>query len=119
MIRLVALAVVASLFASGCASTGDHRLRFVSGDGPQYPDEARKEHIEGYVVVTYDIDVNGNVANAHVVDAAPPGVFDAAALAAVSAWRFYAPVVNGEPQAVHDHSNRFEFKLGDADQYAR
>jgi len=116
--RLISLAL-ATLLAAGCTTTGDARLRFVSGEGPQYPEAALAKHVEGYVVVAYDVDVGGSVANAHVVEASPPGVFDAAALAAVSAWRFYAPVVNGEPQAVHDRSSRIEFKLGDSEKYAR
>jgi len=110
---LVALALV-----TGCA-TKDQRLRFVSGEGPHYPEDAQANHVEGYVVVTYDVDVDGNVANARVVDAAPPGVFDEAALKAVNAWRFYPPVVDGKPEAVRDRSSKFEFKLGDADQYER
>ena len=114
-----ALVLVALALASGCESNGGQRLRFVSGEGPRYPAEAQANHVEGYVVVAYDVGADGSVANAHVVDASPPGVFDAAALEAVSAWRFYAPVVDGKPEAVRDRSSRIEFKLGDADQYAR
>jgi TonB family protein len=116
--KLATLAI-AVLIVAGCSTTGDQRLRFVSGEGPQYPEEAQANHVEGYVVVGYDVDVDGNVANAHVVEASPPGVFDAAAVAAVSHWRFYAPIVNGQPQGVHDRSSRIDFKLGDSDTYAR
>jgi len=119
MIQRIALAVAALVLVSGCMSNGNQRLRFVAGEGPHYPEDARANHVEGHVVVTYDIDVDGNVVNARIVDAAPPGVFDAAALDAIAHWHFSAPVVDGKPEAVHDRSSRFEFKLGDADQYER
>ena len=119
MIKRIAIAVAALVLVSSCTSTGSQRLRFVSGEGPHYPEDAQANHVEGYVVVTYDVDVDGKVVNARVVDAAPPGVFDQAALDAIERWHFYPPVVDGKPEAVHDRSSKFEFKLGNADQYER
>jgi protein TonB len=73
----------------------------------------------GYVVVGYDVSVDGQVGNVHVIESNPPGVFDAAAVAAVGAWRFAAPVVGGEAQSAPGRKSRVEFKLGAGDEYER
>jgi protein TonB len=55
---------------------------------PAYPAGARAQKIQGRVVVAYTVTPSGSVSNARVVSASPPGVFNAAALAAVRQWRF-------------------------------
>jgi len=109
--------LVAAVALVGCMSTGDRPLRFVSGEGAAYPESARAQHVEGYVVVRYDVTIDGVVKNATVVESVPPGVFDDAALAAVMAWRFAAPTVKGEPQPALARTSRIEFKLGESEDY--
>ena len=63
---------------------------------PEYPPRALARGQEGRVLVQFTISVNGTVKDAIVVRAEPPGVFDNAALASVSRWRYNPRIVNGE-----------------------
>ena len=110
---LAALTVVA---LAACAAK-DRPLQLISGAGPVFPEVARAEGIEGRVVVRYDVDLEGTVRNARVVRSEPPGVFDAAALAAVRSWRFNPPLVDGEPVAARNRESEVTFKQGDTSAY--
>jgi periplasmic protein TonB len=55
---------------------------------PVYPPGARSRRQEGHVVVSYSVSPDGNVSAVSVVSASPPGIFEAATLAAVRKWRF-------------------------------
>jgi protein TonB len=71
----------------GCA--GNNRaLQLTGGAAPIYPAAQRSQGIEGKVTVRYDVSVEGFVTNAIVIQSTPPGLFDAAALTAVTSWRF-------------------------------
>ena len=81
----------------GCAAPGGDGvppLRFVQGAMPTYPAAAKAAGLEGWVRVRYAVGADGAVGNPQVVEAAPEGVFDAAARAAVARWR-YAPDPRG------------------------
>lgn len=67
---------------------------------PQYPPSALMREIEGHVNIRFDVATDGTVHNAEVVSAKPPRIFNSAALAAVSRWRFQPVVRNGRPIAV-------------------
>lgn len=108
--------LIALLLVAGCAS-GGRALQLVSGTGAVYPPEAKAKAIEGYVVVRYDVDVDGRVQNARVVAASPPDVFDESALQAVSRWRFQAPERRGEAQPVTGLQSRLTFTLEGSDAY--
>lgn len=56
----------------------------------RYPPVARSRRLEGNVVVEFTVRADGSVADISVVASDPPGVFDRAAVAAVSAYRFDA-----------------------------
>ena len=100
----------------GCAA--DNRpLQLISGAGQEYPAAARQQGIEGYVVVRYDVEVEGRVTGAQVVVSQPPGVFDEAALRAVRSWRFNAPMVEGVQQPARGLQSTLTFKLGDTGAY--
>ncbi len=105
------------LLLAGCLGTYNRPIQLISFDGPEYPESARLEKVEGFVVVRYDVTVGGVVHNVRVADADPPGIFDEAALAAVGGWRYKAPILDGEPQPVHDIESRVEFELGNTDRY--
>lgn len=60
---------------------------------PQYPVHLQARNVEGWVRVRFNIAADGTVRDARVVDSQPQD-FDAAALAAVSRWR-YRPRVEG------------------------
>ena len=61
---------------------------------PEYPPRAQAQGIEGWVKVQYTISGTGAVTNVVVVENNPSNVFDAAAVKAVSRWRF-SPKVEG------------------------
>ena len=65
--------------------------------GPVYPPEALRNKVEGWVTLEFTITETGVVRDVQVVEAEPRGVFDAAAAAAVGAWRFRPRSVNGRP----------------------
>ncbi|MBN2817111.1 MAG: TonB family protein [Campylobacterales bacterium] len=54
----------------------------------EYPAEAAKNGIKGYVVINILIAKDGSVELAKVLESQPAGIFDEAALNAVRAWRF-------------------------------
>ena len=55
---------------------------------PRYPRAALRRGIEGSVLLEFSVAADGHVVAPRVVDATPPGVFERAALDAVSAWSY-------------------------------
>ncbi|HJR70523.1 MAG TPA: energy transducer TonB [Gammaproteobacteria bacterium] len=66
---------------------------------PEYPPRALSRGIEGWVRVRFTITPTGTVANPTVVAADPEGVFEDAALKAISRWRYNPRIEGGEPVA--------------------
>ena len=83
-----------------------------------YPPTAKAAGIEGRVVIRYDVTVEGSVANPTVVESEPAGIFDAAALASLSQWRFRPRVENGRAVPAPNRVSTLRFKLGESDEYA-
>jgi protein TonB len=77
---------------------------------PQYPPSAASSGIEGFVEVSFTVTALGMVENASVTAAEPQGVFERAALAAISRWRYDA----NEGREAVNLSHRFDFKAEDA-----
>lgn len=65
---------------------------------PRYPQRALSAGIEGHVQLEFTIDRDGSVTDVTVVEAEPPGVFDAEAVRALRRWRFRPHMVDGEPR---------------------
>lgn len=61
---------------------------------PDYPDRALARGIEGFVVVEFTITAAGTIADAVVVRAHPPGIFEQSALRAIARYK-YKPRVLG------------------------
>lgn len=55
---------------------------------PEYPRAAERREIEGFVIVSIDVDADGKVAAVSVVEADNPGIFDSSAVRAVERWKF-------------------------------
>jgi len=55
---------------------------------PVYPPQAEQQHIQGSVKVRLNVDVEGNVTEAQVLSADPPGVFEESELEAVKQYKF-------------------------------
>jgi len=75
---------------------------------PQYPSSA--SGVEGFVEVSFTVTALGRVENAIVTAAEPKGVFEQAALAAISRWRYSAD----EAREAVALSHRFDFRTQDA-----
>ena len=67
---------------------------------PQYPFEMRKAGISGEVVVDFIVDVEGNVQNAYALRSSRQE-FEAAAVQAVSKWKFKPGRKGGQDVATH------------------
>src|SRR5262245_40787914 len=55
---------------------------------PKYPHAAFRKGVEGSVLLEFSVDADGHVMAPRVVDATPSGVFERAALDAVSKWSY-------------------------------
>ena len=108
-----------TVFVAGCLSSSNRPPEVLAAGGVEYPQEAYRQKLEGDVMVAYDVNVDGTVENARVVEAEPPGVFDAAALDAVRKWRFHPAVRNGKAVATLNMVSPVKFKLGESEAYAR
>ncbi len=64
---------------------------------PDYPRSALTRRIQGRVVLSFTIKPDGHVADAQVIDADPPDVFDDSALRAVRRWIYNPKLVDGKP----------------------
>jgi TonB family protein len=76
---------------------------------PSYPLAAQKSGLDGHVEVEFVVNAAGEVENARVVTAEPRGIFDAAALSAVSRWRYPADAARA-PQTL---TRRIDFNFAD------
>jgi TonB family protein len=63
-------------------------LRILASVQPEYPDEALRRQISGWVDAEFVVGKDGVPREAHVVAAEPPGWFEQSALVAVSGFRF-------------------------------
>jgi TonB family protein len=62
---------------------------------PRFPHEALVKRISGWVRVAGTVAADGSVLEVHVVESAPPGMFDDSALRAVKGWQFKPRIVEG------------------------
>jgi TonB family protein len=76
---------------------------------PKYPEDAKKEKLEGTVWLKVWIDESGRVTNA-TVQKSDTKVFESAAVAAVKQWKFKPAIAKGKPVSVWV-SIPFRFKL--------
>lgn len=87
----------------------DQPLTAVSRMPPVYPMAAKRRNVEGWVLVRFVVDENGNVEDVRVLDETPPGVFDRAVIDCVSNWRFQPGTVGGVPvRSVAETTIRFK-----------
>ena len=70
----------------------DYRWRLIDRVSPEYPRQAARDQLEGWVDVEVTIGANGEVVNANVKKTSRKGnVFSRSALTAVRKWRFQQP----------------------------
>jgi periplasmic protein TonB len=104
---VLALALGATPAVSVPALAESAKPEVVQRSMPVYPRGALARGIEGWVLVGFTVDPNGKVTSPKVVEATPPGVFDAAALAAVTKWQYKATGADNPDMQV-----KIDFKLG-------
>lgn len=72
---------------------------------------AKMQKQEGFVQLAFDIDRTGKPTNIRVVKATPEGVFDSAAICALSKWKYEPKVVDGKPMAQYGMRVQLDFSL--------
>lgn len=63
---------------------------------PEYPEDLRRDHVSGLVIVTIEVDAQGNVASA-AIEKSSNSEFNQPAVAALKKWRFKPARQNGSP----------------------
>ncbi len=77
---------------------------------PQYPPAAAVKGIEGLVIVEFDVNAAGTVENVVIVESTDR-VFNRAAVAAASQFKYKPRIVDGVPQGVQGVRQKFRFDL--------
>lgn len=80
---------------------------------PIYPSVALERNLQGHVLLEFAVTTTGAVRDPVVVEAEPPGVFDRAAINAVSRFKYKPKVVAGETVEVTGVRNRIVFEVAD------
>jgi TonB family protein len=83
------------------AVTPATQLTIVKSVQPMYPARALSGKVEGWVELTFTVTEKGIVKEVSVQAASNPGVFDDAAVKAVSQWRYQPTLRDGKPAPVH------------------
>lgn len=65
----------------------------------QYPEQAKRQGVEGFVELDVLVDKTGNPTDIKVVRSQPAGLFDRAAIRAMMRWKFQPATNQGEPVA--------------------
>ncbi|MDF1762486.1 MAG: energy transducer TonB [Oleibacter sp.] len=90
---------------------GDGEMMPIVKVAPTYPRRAAQRGIEGYVVVQFTVTAQGTVTDAVVIEAAPKGVFDSAAVDAVKKFKYKPRTVDGTAVDVPNVRNIIRFEL--------
>ena len=85
-------------------------LAAVSASMPEYPHDAYVRGRQGWVVVRFNVEPDGQVDNARIAHAVPDGPFNRVSRRAVSDWQF-RPL--GEGQHLENCVVLFEYRLGE------
>jgi len=75
-----------------------------------YPVKAIENQISGYVVVEFLVNRQGVPERLKIVESVPIGIFEQAAIDAVSQFRYEPPLVDGLPEEVTGVLYKLEFK---------
>ena len=78
---------------------------------PTYPRRAQLRGVEGFIVMSFSINKEGNVEDISVIDAEPPTTFVRSATRAVEGLRFPPCEVNGVAVRQTDVSIKYDFNF--------
>jgi TonB family protein len=65
-----------------------------------YPGDALRKNIEGWVDLSFVVTADGKVTKINVLDSSPAGIFDSAAEKALGRLKYKPTLINGKPAAV-------------------
>ena len=65
--------------------------------GPDYPDAARRNHLQGVVLLRLHIGTDGTVTRVETLHSSGSAILDAAATAALARWHFLPAEQDGQP----------------------
>lgn len=112
------LVVFICLFGLGaCVGAGNRPVQLLSTAEPEFPTLAKSRGVEGYVIVEYSVSMQGIVLNPRIVESEPEGIFDTAALKAISLWQYKPMIEKGEIRQAENVRSRIEFRLGEPERY--
>jgi protein TonB len=77
---------------------------------PQYPRDAARSGITGWVQLEVLVNADGSVRSAKVLDSKPRGIFEASAVQAVMRWKFKPKIQDGKPVEQRG-AQKIEFNL--------
>ena len=86
--------------AGGVPEVAEASLTRVKGVQIDYPPEALRKNIEGWVELSFVVTAQGKITTVKVLNSSPSGVFEAAATRAVSGARYKPILQDGKPMAV-------------------
>jgi len=100
------------LYIEGDAPSGETVKVYISSRPVlKYPRRAQRMEIEGYVVLSFDINEDGDLVDLRVDESKPRLIFDKAATQYMQKWKFEPPTINGDAVYVSDLSIRIPFRL--------
>lgn len=79
---------------------------------PKYPIKAARAGVGGYVIMDFDVTATGKTANIRVIESHPADLFNSAAKASLSKWRYKPAVENGQAVSANCLNVRLDFRLG-------
>jgi len=88
------------LAGTGAPQVAEASLTRVKGIEVDYPSDALRKDIQGWVELSFTVTTEGKVAKVTVLDSSPAGVFDTAAAKALSRTRYKPVLQDGKPIAV-------------------
>ncbi len=94
---------------------GDGELVPLIAIAPPYPPRAAQRGIEGWCLVSFNVDGLGNVIEESivVVEASPSDIFDRASIRAVARFKYQPRIVDGQGVEVQGRQYLFRFDLDD------
>lgn len=99
---LLLLSMILVSFSSAQAQTAydasevDTKPKVIKQRPITYPSGAKKNHVEGRVVVKVLIGVKGKATDMEIVESEPEGLFDANAMKSLKNWQFRPGILGGE-----------------------
>ena len=83
----------------------------LAASSPRYPHIAEKNNIEGHIVVAMNVDRDGRVDDAWVIEASPVGYFEDQALSAARKFKYQPRIHNGKKVAAANVQYRWDFNI--------